>query len=119
MAEIQKNYGVRLEPVTPRVRDWTFSPTASKPGLSDLDEKQCLDALLEFKERVRSHGGRHGLILQECDRCGLPGRLVLLAISCSCGPSCLCKQTSAAHLSAEPKLLQTGSWAFCMCSLSV
>ncbi|KAK9802975.1 hypothetical protein WJX73_002469 [Symbiochloris irregularis] len=66
--EIQNNYGVRLEPVTPRLKDWTFSSLASKPGLSDLDEKSCLDAMLEFKDRVRKVCGDHKAILQECDR---------------------------------------------------
>ena len=69
MGEIQHNYGVRLEPVTPRVKDWTFSSAASKPGLSDLDEKKCLDAMLDFRDRVRAKRGDHRAILHECDRC--------------------------------------------------
>lgn len=70
MKEIQDQYGVRLEPVTPRMKDWTFSSSASKPGLSDLDEKKCLDAMLVFSEHVRANIDSHGAILEECDRWG-------------------------------------------------
>lgn len=68
MQDIQDGYGVSLQPVTPRVKDWTFTSAASKPGLSDLDEKKCLDAMLVFKGRVRSALPSHSSILEECDR---------------------------------------------------
>lgn len=71
MQDIQDGYGVSLQPVTPRVKDWTFTSAASKPGLSDLDEKKCLDAMLVFKGRVRSALPSHSSILEECDRCAL------------------------------------------------
>ena len=67
---------MRLEPVTPRIKDWTFSSAASKAGLSDLDEKKCLDAMLEFNERVRACHSSHRRILDECDRCALPAGLL-------------------------------------------
>ena len=67
--EITDNYGVSLQPVTPRVKDWTFSSAAGKPGLSDLDEKKFLDAMLTFKYVVRSALPSHKAILDECDRC--------------------------------------------------
>ena len=70
MKDIQENYGVRLEPVTPRMKDWTFSSSASKAGLSDLDEKKCLDAMLVFRDKVRARKDQPAEILLECDRCG-------------------------------------------------